>query len=532
MGNPRKGTRVRWVRTATSVIACSTTLSLAGTLVSPASRAQEGESSASALVAAISDAQARVDELDLGLGTLRENVNQALVDLHDAQSRAEQARRGVEEARKRLEESESAVEAARAELAEITRLQYRAQGSPSALAGLSASEGGDKQKDVLDRSLYLRQQSEEKQAKLAEVERARTEAANEESTLRETSRLAEQTAAEAESAERDAREKLDANQRELEQRTAERSAAESELKSAQQELDDARPGASAAKADNATATATPAPEPKKESAPVDPEVAKAVREKLSSAAPDAPEPTDEQISSAISTAETAAERAGDSAGDATAEAAAIAAATALIGSSQAEHTELDNPYSGSNSAELIAAFSRGLSSALGSAQSAATEAPGVEEVLPDVDTAESVTDKISSALTPAANTSKVETVIARAQSMIGTPYVWGGGDANGPTSGLEGGQKGFDCSGLVLYAFAAAGVSLPHYTGYQYQRGTQIDPSEAQRGDLLFWGPEGSQHVAIYLGDGTMIEAPQSGQNVQISPVRYGGMSAKAVRLL
>ena len=93
-------------------------------------------------------------------------------------------------------------------------------------------------------------------------------------------------------------------------------------------------------------------------------------------------------------------------------------------------------------------------------------------------------------------------------------------------------MKGFDCSGLVLYAFAAAGVSLPHYTGYQYQRGTQVNPKDAKRGDLLFWGPEGSQHVAIYLGDGTMIEAPQSGQNVQISPVRWSGMADKAVRLL
>ena len=128
---------------------------------------------------------------------------------------------------------------------------------------------------------------------------------------------------------------------------------------------------------------------------------------------------------------------------------------------------------------------------------------------------------------------QVEAVIARAQSAIGTPYVWGGGDANGPTTGVNGGSvSGFDCSGLVLYAFAAAGVALPHYTGYQYQRGTQVPASEAKRGDLLFWGPNGSQHVAIYLGDGTMIEAPQSGQNVTIAPVRWSGMAPNAVRLL
>lgn len=136
---------------------------------------------------------------------------------------------------------------------------------------------------------------------------------------------------------------------------------------------------------------------------------------------------------------------------------------------------------------------------------------------------------------PAATTnpSAVEAVIARAQEMVGAPYVWGGGDASGPTTGINGGTvEGFDCSGLVLYAFAGAGISLPHYTGYQYQRGTAIDPSQAQRGDLLFWGPNGNQHVAIYLGDGMMLEAPSSGQDVAVNPVRWTGMSPHAVRLL
>ena len=157
---------------------------------------------------------------------------------------------------------------------------------------------------------------------------------------------------------------------------------------------------------------------------------------------------------------------------------------------------------------------------------------GLASLLPEVGTAESVSDAVSNAVS-GSNSGSIETVISRAQSMIGTPYVWGGGDANGPTTGVNGGSvSGFDCSGLVLYAFAGVGISLPHYTGYQYQRGTQVPASEAQRGDLLFWGPGGNQHVAIYLGDGTMIEAPQAGQNVQISPVRYSGMAPMAVRLL
>ena len=127
-------------------------------------------------------------------------------------------------------------------------------------------------------------------------------------------------------------------------------------------------------------------------------------------------------------------------------------------------------------------------------------------------------------------------------SQLGVQYAWGGGDANGPTLGIRDGgvadsygdyaKIGFDCSGLTLYAFAAVGIQLDHYTGYQYQAGRQIPSSEMQRGDLLFWGPGASQHVAIYLGDGQMLEAPQSGDVVKVSPVRYAGMTPNAVRLI
>lgn len=140
------------------------------------------------------------------------------------------------------------------------------------------------------------------------------------------------------------------------------------------------------------------------------------------------------------------------------------------------------------------------------------------------------------------NSSQIEAVIARAESAIGTPYVWGGGDNNGPTGGLRDGgvadsfgdygRQGFDCSGLTKYAFAAAGLNLPHYSGAQYQIGKKVSRENIQRGDLIFYGPGGSQHVAIYLGNGQMIEAPQSGQNVQVSPVRWAGATPDVVRLL
>lgn len=135
----------------------------------------------------------------------------------------------------------------------------------------------------------------------------------------------------------------------------------------------------------------------------------------------------------------------------------------------------------------------------------------------------------------------VELVVNRAKSQIGLPYAWGGGDANGPTLGIRDGgvadshgdyaKTGFDCSGLMIYAFAGIGVDLPHYTGYQYTSGPQVPLAEMQRGDMIFYGPNASTHVAMYLGDGTMIEAPQSGDVVKISPVRTDGAMPMVVRL-
>ncbi|WP_143169588.1 NlpC/P60 family protein, partial [Rhodococcus jostii] len=136
----------------------------------------------------------------------------------------------------------------------------------------------------------------------------------------------------------------------------------------------------------------------------------------------------------------------------------------------------------------------------------------------------------------------IETVIDRGLSQIGVEYAWGGGDENGPTKGIRDGgvadsygdfnKIGFDCSGLMIYAFAGIGISLPHYTGYQYTAGEQVPSEEMQRGDMIFWGPNASQHVALYLGDDQMLEAPESGDVVKISPVRWDGMTPYAVRMV
>ncbi|QNJ92299.1 NlpC/P60 family peptidoglycan endopeptidase RipB [Mycolicibacterium fluoranthenivorans] len=128
----------------------------------------------------------------------------------------------------------------------------------------------------------------------------------------------------------------------------------------------------------------------------------------------------------------------------------------------------------------------------------------------------------------------IEYVIRRAGSQIGVPYSWGGGSLTGPSRGIDSGAGtvGFDCSGLTRYAYAGVGVLLPRYSGDQYNAGRKVAPSQAKRGDLLFWGPGGGQHEAIYLGNGQMLEAQQTGVPVKISPVRTGGMTPYVTRII
>jgi peptidoglycan DL-endopeptidase RipB len=128
----------------------------------------------------------------------------------------------------------------------------------------------------------------------------------------------------------------------------------------------------------------------------------------------------------------------------------------------------------------------------------------------------------------------VEYVIRRGSSQMGVPYSWGGGTLNGPSKGVDSGADtvGFDCSGLVRYSFAGVGVLVPRFSGDQYNAGRHIPPSQAKRGDLIFYGPGGTQHVTIYLGNGQMLEASGSAGKVTISPVRKAGMTPMLTRII
>jgi cell wall-associated NlpC family hydrolase len=128
----------------------------------------------------------------------------------------------------------------------------------------------------------------------------------------------------------------------------------------------------------------------------------------------------------------------------------------------------------------------------------------------------------------------IEYVIRRGGSQMGVPYSWGGGKPNGPSRGIDSGANtiGYDCSGFTQFAFAGVGVLIPKYSGDQYNTGRKVPQSQAKRGDLLFWGPGGSQHVAIYLGGGKMLEASGSAGKVTVSPLRTAGLQPNLARII
>ena len=132
------------------------------------------------------------------------------------------------------------------------------------------------------------------------------------------------------------------------------------------------------------------------------------------------------------------------------------------------------------------------------------------------------TGAANSAAVPAA---ALDTMLKAAMSRRGLPYVWG---AAGPSS--------FDCSGLVQWSFAQAGIVMPRVAADQALSGPAVPVSQLEPGDLLFYhtdptAPQYISHVAIYLGNGWMIQAPEPGQDVEVVPAALGSEFAGAVRV-
>ncbi|OKX78493.1 DIP1281 family NlpC/P60 protein [Corynebacterium glutamicum] len=542
-----------------------------------------GDGEVARLAGSLSSTDAEINRVELEMGALREEVNKSLVDLHDAQAIAEQARQDALAAKKDLDDSQAQIEAAQERLDEISRAAYRQNGTSKGLSGIS---GNGNSEDALDRQTYLRTSAEKQQAAVEELDRLRTENANKESVLRQARIVAEQREAEAVEKQVQTEAAIAANSEQLNVLTNNRSTLVAQRDEAERNLAIAR-----AQADNlqgqraeyeefqqaeqariqAEAEAQAAAEEKRRADEAAEQAAAEAQEAAQQAqaaeeaqAAQAAETAQAQAAQAqaaqavqaeandraaaqqrAAEAQAAAEQAqreadAQAANDAQAQAlreqaltAASIAAAALIAASQSSHATTQNPYPTDEDADPT-----DIADIQGPTQPGTGESGDSQNNSSDNDS----TSSDSSEVISGDRSAQIETVIARAMSQLGVQYAWGGGNANGPTLGIRDGgvadsygdynKVGFDCSGLTLYAFAGVGISLPHYTGYQYQHGTKVAPSEMQRGDLIFYGPGASQHVAIYLGDGQMIEAPNSGSVVKISPVRWSGMTESVVRLI
>jgi cell wall-associated NlpC family hydrolase len=110
-------------------------------------------------------------------------------------------------------------------------------------------------------------------------------------------------------------------------------------------------------------------------------------------------------------------------------------------------------------------------------------------------------------------------VVSAVKSELGLPYSWGGGGPGGPSYGFAQGAKtkGFDCSSLLQYGWAKAGVKIPRVTYDQWKVGRPVQ--NPRPGDAVFFEPgrKGPEHVGIYIGNGRFVEAPHTGANIRIS---------------
>ena len=565
-----------------------------------------GKGSVADLAGAIAGVQGEIARLEAEIGQRREDVNRALVDLQDARTELAQAKRGTSTARTQLDDAQSAVEKAQERLNELSRTAYRrstASESVATAAGGDAREKmlerqsylrsqADSQKEVVDQLEQERTEKANKESQLRKAEElaaAREQRAADAEAQTRAILSSSQSAVEEAMSERstlvaqqeEAQAALDAARGSRARTTAGASGpsatngtqatqatratqgdqgaketVESSNDSASQSSSEA--STTASDSDTNTVTTSAAGEGTQTT------VTAPMQDSSLTGAADASDTTTQTVEaltemSSQNAAQGGATEQGSSVDGQTLAVAGgvFGAAAAMIAASQPDHTAF--AQGSSFDEEQLSAIQNTLTAVsdafndenkageTGAVTNAASGADSdlvgdLDGVLESLDTTQSVTEKASAAVASQGTDARIEAVIARAMSQVGTPYAWGGGDANGPTKGIRDGgvadsfgdynKVGFDCSGLTLYAFSAAGISLPHYTGYQYNQGTKVDPSEMKRGDLIFYGPGGGQHVAIYLGDGTMVEAPESGSTVRVSPLRYGGMAPYAVRLI
>ncbi|BCI81656.1 NlpC/P60 family peptidoglycan endopeptidase RipA [Mycobacterium sp. SMC-18] len=434
--------------------------------------AQPGSSEIAALVTELANANQKLQDLGAAIQTRQESVNKAIADVQTARDDAATAQQDIDTSQTGLKDANAAIAAAQAHFDKYAEAAYI--NGPSA-SYLTATDPGE----MINTAATGQALTISSQEAIADLQRSRTELANRESAARLAKQKADQAVKDAQARQDDAVKALtDARttfadqQTQLDQLVSQRDAAQAKLNAARTQW-----------AASAPASGTPAADPGRYADNWDGAPAAAGPRKWDDGGWD---PTLPKIPSA------------NIPGD------PIAVINNVLGMT-------------ATSAQVTQQMGHSFLQKLGLVPATVTKSGYTNGAIPRV------YGKQAS-----------EYVIKRAMSQIGVPYSWGGGTAAGPSTGIDSGAGtvGFDCSGLILYAFAGVGIKLPHYSGNQYEAGRKIPTSQARRGDVIFYGPGGSQHVTLYLGNGQMLEAPYTGSNVKVSPVRTSGMTPYVIRYI
>jgi peptidoglycan DL-endopeptidase RipA len=422
------------------------------------------------LVAAIANVNQKLQELGANIQAQQESVNKAIVDVQTARDNAAAAQRDVDDSRRAVDDSNAAIKSAQQRFDTFAASTY--VNGPSS-SYLTASDPAD----VLDTVSAGQTLAASAQQVVADLQRARTEQVNKESAARLAKQKADQAIVDAQTSQDAAVTALTSAQQTFKDQQGQLDELAAQRNAAQAKLAEARKWSASASGQPKLDVPQPNPSTNWDHAPSAPApVAGNWDQSLW-------DPTLPAIPSAFVS--------GDP----------IAIINSVLGIS-------------STSTQVTANMGRNFLRSIG--------------ILP------TPTGFTNGAIPRVYGRQASEYVIRRAGSQLGVPYSWGGGNAAGPSKGIDSGAGtvGFDCSGLILYAFAGVGIRLPHYSGSQYELGRKIPSSQMRRGDVIFYGPGGSQHVTLYLGNGQMLEAPYTGSEVKVSPVRTSGMTPYVVRYI
>jgi cell wall-associated NlpC family hydrolase len=459
----RRTPRVRAVALAIGLLVATPGLAVA----QPASPDTLGE-----LVAAVANANQKLQDLGAAIQAQQESVNKAIVDVQTARDNAATAQQEVQASAQRVTDANAAIAAAQKRFDTFAAATYVNGPSNSYLTATDPA-------DILSTAAAGQTLSASSQQVITNLQRARTEQVNKESAARLAKQNADSAVADAEASQQtavsaltNAQQTFKSQQADLDRLTAERAAAQAKL--------------DAARNWSAPAAGPPAARPAAAAAG-DPganwDRAPGARDPGSGNWDTAWDPTLPAIPSAFVS--------GDP----------IAIINSILGIA-------------STSAQVTQQMGHSFLQKLG--------------LIP------TPSGYTNGAIPRVYGRQATEYVINRGLAVRGTPYSWGGGNAAGPSNGIDSGAGtvGFDCSGLMLYMFAGVGIKLDHYSGSQYNAGRKVPSSQMRRGDMIFYGPNASQHVAMYLGDGQMLEAPYTGSVVKVSPVRTSGMTPYVTRMI